>query len=216
MKFSKHLKILALVVCATLPTQIFAQRIVLSGVAVKSKSDIEKIRYEFYGVFLSRVNYGSLSSRLNIPNIDKNVLFVSEDIEFHKNRYVKKSVTVVKEPEEIQLIRAYDIKIDSEIAWLYFEKNGFIKRIDIADRANLTEDVYRNYDYIITMKSSSNDLRDAKSVSNHKTEYFVKHVKTGSESKIAETIGSPILLSQLDKVAINLNNFVTTSSVSTP
>lgn len=216
MKFSKHLKILALVVCATLPTQVLAQRIVLSGVAVKSKSDMEKIRYEFYGVLLSRVNYGSLSSRLNIKNIDKKFLFVSEDLEFHKNRYVAKYGLIIPEPDETQLIRAYDVQIDSEISWLYFEKNGFIKHVDIADRANLTEDAYRNYDYIITMKSSSNGIRDAKSVSKHKTEYFVQHVKTGSESKIAETIGSPILLSQLDHVAINLSNFVSTSSVSAP
>ena len=216
MKFSKHLKILALVVCATLPTQIFAQRIVLSGVAVKSESDIERIRYEFYRTFLSRVNYGSLASRLNISKIEKKILFVSEDLEFFKNRYVPIYKTLFKEPEKFLLIRAYDVKIDTEISWLYFQKTGFLTHVDIADRASLTEDFSRNYDYMITMKSSSSDLRDAKSVSSRKTEYFVQHVKTGSESKIAETIGSPILLTQLDNVAINLSNFVSTSSVSAP
>jgi hypothetical protein len=216
MKFSQYLKILALVVCATLPTQIFAQRIVLSGEEVKSESDIERIRYEFYRTFLSRVNYGSLASRLNISKIDKKILFVSEDLEFFKNRYVPIYKTLFKEPEKFLLIRAYDVKIDTEISWLYFEKTGFLTRIDLVDRASLTEDFSRNYDYIITMKSPSSDLRDAKSVSNRKTEYFVQHVKTGSESKIAETIGSPILLTQLDNVAINLSNFVSASSVRTP
>lgn len=216
MKFSKHLKILALVVCATLPTQTFAQRLEFNGAAVKSQSDLEKIRYEFYRIFLSRVNYGSLSSRLNIPKINKKFLLVSEELEFLRNRYVPQYKNIFSDHDTSQLIRAYDVKIDTEISWLYFQKTGFMTHVDIVDRASLTEDFSRNYDYIITMKSSSSDLRDAKSVSNRKTEYFVQHVKTGSESKIAETIGSPILLSQLDSVAINLSNFVSASSVSAP
>lgn len=201
---------------ATLPTQIFAERIEISGFTIKSKAEMEIIRYEFYRKLLSRVNYGSLLSRLNIKRIDKKFLFISEDLEFHKKLYVPKYGAIIPESEEIQLIRAFDVQIDTEISWLYFEKAGFIAHFDIVDRTSITNDISHNYDYIITMRSSSNDLRDVKSVSNRKTEYFVQHVKTGSESRIAETIGSPILLSQLDDVAIKISNFVTSFGANEP
>jgi hypothetical protein len=51
------------------------------------------------------------------------------------------------------------------------------------------------------MRSEYDGKRDAKTLNGRKTEFFVRNVKTGSEQKITESIGSPVLVGMQDGVA---------------
>lgn len=202
---------MAAIVLAICSSGANAQYLTINGTIVDDFSGIDEIRYTAFSKNRTFDNYKSPTQK-----IEKDFLFINEDAVFFHQRYIYRTgLGIWKFPEKKELIMAYDIKVVSEFYWFGLERSGLVKRLDIIDRSLFRDDMAKNYDYIISMRSSTNGKWDKKSANGRKTEYFVKSVKTGDEIKIAETTGSPLLYG-LEDMAVKLSNFNKLSSMSAP
>ncbi len=202
---------MAAIVLASCSSGANAQYLTINGTIVDDFSGIDEIRYAAFSANRTFDKYKSPTEK-----IEKDFLFINEDTVFFHQRYIYRTgLGIWKFPEKKELIMAYDIKVVSEFYWFGLERSGLVKRLDIIDRSLFRDDMAKNYDYIISMRSSSNGKWDKKSANARKTEYFVKSVKTGDEIKIAETTGSPLLYG-LEDMAVKLSNFNKLPSMSAP
>lgn len=179
----------------------YAATVVINGQKLKSYDEISDYYYGIFNTYMSNSIASNTLSRLQLSKLDGNFLFVSPEQQTFKERYVWVSGGLMKPSDDTQLMIAYGEKLRTEMIWFFFERMGLVGQFDVINESSYNDTVARNYDYVVTMRSEYDGKRDAKTLNGRKTEFFVRNVKTGSEQKITESIGSPVLVGMQDGVA---------------
>jgi hypothetical protein len=186
----------------------YSATVVINGQKLKSYDEMSDYYYGIFNTYMSNSIASNTISRLQLSKLDGKFLFVSPELQTFKERYVWVSGGLVKPSDDTQLMIAYGEKLRTEMIWFFFERMGLVGQFDVINESSYNDAVARNYDYVVTMRSDYDGKRDAKTLNGRKTEFFVRKVKTGSEQKITESIGSPVLVGMQDGVAAKFSDAV--------
>ncbi len=197
----KNLSIIVSSAFALASYSSYAATVVINGQKLKSYDEISDYYYGILNTYMSNSIASNMLSRLQLSKLDGKFLFVSPELQTFKERYVWVSGGLMKPSDDTQLMIAYGKKLRTEMIWFFFERMGLVGQFDVINESSYNDTVARNYDYVVTMRSDYDGKRDAQTLNGRKTEFFVRNIKTGSEQKITESIGSPVLVGMQDGVA---------------
>lgn len=185
--------------------------VVIAGQTFKTYDAVADYFYGIFGAHMSNAITSKTLSKLELSKLEGKFVFISPSTQFFRERYIIPGGWLNR-GSDTELMIGYTEQLKAEMIFNYFEKMGLVDRFDIASDNMSMNDIERNYDYIVTVRSEFNGIRNAQAANARKTEYFVRNVKTGKEQKITETMGSPALVGLFESVAVKFSDAVKATS----